>query len=108
MTRASRNHAIYTTAAGEFRGTFLVIRKNMLIEIAESKQKIQLARIISDIAEKHNMNICLLLKEMQEAIEFYEKFGPNRMKRGIQWRGWQQKLYGYLNEKCDRKNILDC
>ena len=24
-------------------------------------------------------------------------------KRDIQWNGWQQKLHGYLNEKCDRK-----
>ena len=27
----------------------------------------------------------------------------NIKKRDIQWKGWQQKLPGYLNEKCDRK-----
>ena len=40
---------------------------------------------------------------MQEAIDFYEKFGQNMEKRDFQWKGWQQKLHGYLNEKCDRK-----
>ena len=40
---------------------------------------------------------------MQEAIDFYEKFGQNMERRDIQWKGWQQKLRGYLNEKCDRK-----
>ena len=58
---------------------------------------------MTDIAEKENMNVSLLPKDMQEAIDFYEKFGRNMEKRDIKWKGWQQKLYGYLNEKCDRK-----
>ena len=40
---------------------------------------------------------------MQETIDFYEKFGQPMEKRDIQWKGWQQKLRCYLNEKCDRK-----
>ena len=40
---------------------------------------------------------------MQEAIDFYEQFGQITEKRDIQWKGWQQKLHGYLNEKCNRK-----
>ena len=27
----------------------------------------------------------------------------NIEKRDIQWKGWQQKLRSYLNEKCERK-----
>ena len=80
-----------------------MIRKNMKIDIAESKRKIELGRIMTDIAEKENMNVSLLPKDMQEAIHLYEKFGQNIEKRDIQWKGWQQKLRGYLNEKCDRK-----
>ena len=87
----------------EVEQNYELIRKNMKIDIAESKRKIELDRIMADIAEKDNMNISLLPKEKQEAIEFYEKFGRNIEKRDIQWKGWQQKLRGYLNEKCDRK-----
>ena len=42
---------------------------------AESKRKIELGRIMADIAENDNVNISLLPKEKQEAIEFYEKYG---------------------------------
>ena len=45
---------------------------------------------------------------MQEAIDFYEQFGQIMEKRDIQWKGWQQKLHGYLNEKCNRKIFLGC
>ena len=68
-----------------------MIEKEMEIDIAESKRKIELGRIMTGIAEKKNMNIYLLPKDKQEAIEFYEKFGQNMEKRDIQWKGWQQK-----------------
>ena len=55
------------------------------------------------IAERRDINTSLLPKDVQEVIEAYEKFGKNIEKRDIQWKGWQQKLRGYLNEKCDRK-----
>ena len=80
-----------------------MIRKDAHMEHAESKRKIELGRILVDIAEKDGLNTFLLSKDKQEAIEFYEKFGQNMEKRDIQWKGWQQKLRGYLNEKCDRK-----
>ena len=80
-----------------------MIAKSMEMAIAESKRKIELGRIMTDIAERRDMNTSLLPKDMQEAIEAYEKFGKNIEKRDIQWKGWQQKLRGYLNEKCDRK-----
>ena len=80
-----------------------MIAKSMEMAIAESKRKIELGRIMADIAERRDMNTSLLPKDMQEAIEAYEKFGKNIEKRDIQWKGWQQKLRGYLNEKCDRK-----
>ena len=80
-----------------------MIEKNMEINIAESKRKIEWGRIMADIAEKESMNTSLLSKDKQEAIDLYEKFGKNMEKRDIQWKGWQQKLHGYLNEKCDRK-----
>ena len=87
----------------EVEQNYEIIRKNMLIQYAESKRKIELGRIMTDIAVKENINTSLLPKDMQEAIEAYEKFGKNIEKRDIQWKGWQQKLRGYLNEKCDRK-----
>ena len=80
-----------------------MIEKEMKMLYAESKRKIELGRIMADIAEKNNMNTSLFPKDMQEAIDLYEKFGQNMEKRDIQWKGWQQKLRGYLNEKCDRK-----
>ena len=75
----------------------------MLIQYAESKRKIVLGRIMADLVEKEKMNTSLLPKDMQETIETYEKYGKNMEKRDIQWKGWQQKLRGYLNEKRDRK-----
>ena len=47
----------------------------MRIKIAESKRKIEWGRIMVDITEKESMNTSLLLKDMQEPIDFYEKFG---------------------------------
>ena len=58
------------------------------------------------IAEGRDINTSLLSKDVQEVVEAYEKFGKNIEKRGIQWKGWQQKLRCYLNEKCDRKIFL--
>ena len=58
---------------------------------------------MTDIAEKENMNVSLLPKDKQKVIHFYQKFCQNLEKRDIQWKGCQQKLCGYLNEKCDRK-----
>ena len=60
-----------------------MIRKNMKKDIAESKRKIELGRIMADIAEKRDMNISLLPKEKQEAIEFFEKFGNKLSCLGI-------------------------
>ena len=60
----------------------------MEMEIAESKRKISLGRIRTEIAEKHDMNLSLWSKEKQEAIHFYEKFRQNMEKRDIQWHGW--------------------
>ena len=34
---------------------------------------------MADIAEKDNMNISLLPKEKQDVIEFYEKYGKNKL-----------------------------
>ena len=82
-----------------------MIRKDVHMENSESKRKIELGRIMADIVEKNNMNTSLLPKDKQEVIEFYEKFEKNMKKRDIQWKGWQQKLHGYLNEKCDRKIV---
>ena len=79
-----------------------MIEKNLEIDIAESKRKIEWGRIMTDI-EKNSMNTSLFPKHIQEAIDLYKKFGQNMEKRDIQWKGWQQKLRGYLNEKCDRK-----
>ena len=79
------------------------LEKEMKIVYAESKRKIELGRKMAYIAEKNDMNTFLLPKDMQEAIDLYEKFGQNIEKKDIQWKGWQQKLCGYLNEKCDRK-----
>ena len=87
----------------EVKQNYEMIAKSMEMVIAESKWKIELGRIMADIAERRDMNTSLLPKDMQEAIEAYEKFGKNIEKRDIQWKGWQQKLRGYLNEKCDRK-----
>ena len=42
---------------------------------------------------------------MQEAIEIYDKYGQSKSMKQIVWRGWQQELRSYLNEKCDRKVI---
>ena len=61
-----------------------MIENEMEIDIAESKRKIELGRIMTDIAEKKNMNISLLPKDMQEAIDLSEKFGQNMKKRDIQ------------------------
>ena len=80
-----------------------MIEKEMEMVYAESKRKIERGRIMADIAEKKNMNTSLFPKDMQEAIDLYEKFSQPMEKRDIQWKGWQQKLRGYLNEKCDRK-----
>ena len=86
-----------------------MLKKDLKIDIAESKRKIEWGRMMTDIVEEENMNVALLPKEKQEAIDFYKKFGQNMEKRDIQWKGWQQKLHGYLNEKCDRKyfGLLD-
>ena len=55
---------------------------------------------MADIAEKRDMIISLLPKKEQGAIEAYEKkIGQNMEKSDIQWKGWQQKLCCYLNEK---------
>ena len=59
-----------------------MIAKNMEIDIAESKRKNELGKIMTDIAEKDNMNISLLSKEKQEAIDFnkknWTKYGEKR------------------------------
>ena len=52
-----------------------VLRVNMRNDIAESKRKIKLGRMMTDIAEEENMDISLLPKDKQEVIDFYEQFG---------------------------------
>ena len=52
-----------------------MIRKDVHMEHAESKRKIELGRILVDIAVKDGLNTFLFSKEKQEAIEFYEQFG---------------------------------
>ena len=80
-----------------------VLERNMESDCAENKRKIELGRRIINIAQRKNMNISLLSKDKQEAIETYEKYGQSKLKRDIKWRGWQKEMQGYLNEKCDRK-----
>ena len=60
------------------------LRVNMREKIAETKRKIKLGRMMTDIVEEDDMNPSLLPKDMQEAIDLYEKFGQNMEKRDIQ------------------------
>ena len=62
--------------------------------LQKANEKIKLGRMMTDIVEEENMNISFLPKDMQETIDFYEKFGQPMEKRDIQWKGWQQKLHG--------------
>ena len=60
--------------------------------LQKANEKIKLGRMMTDIVEEENMNISFLPKDMQETIDFYEKFGQPMEKRDIQWKGWQQKV----------------
>ena len=60
-----------------------VLRVNMRNNIAESKRKIKLGRMMTDIAEEENMNTSLLPKDKQEIIDFYEQFGQITERRDI-------------------------
>ena len=60
-----------------------VLRVNMRNDIAESKRKIKLGRMMTDIAEEENMDISLLPKDKQEVIDFYEQFGQPTERRDI-------------------------
>ena len=74
------------------------LAKSMGMTIPESKQKIESGGITTDIAENENMNTSFLPKDIQEAIEYYEKFGKNIDKRDIEWEVWQQKLLCYFSK----------
>ena len=59
------------------------LRVNMREKIAETKRKIKLGRMMTDIVEEEDMNPSLLPKDMQEAIDLYKKLGQNMEKRDI-------------------------
>ena len=56
------------------------LAKTMEMTIPESKQKIESGGITTDIAENENMNISLLPKDIQQAIEYYEKLKKEEQK----------------------------
>ena len=72
---------------------YKMIEKNMEMLYAESKQKIERGGIMADIVEKKNMDISLLPKDMQEAIEFYKKFGQDMEKKGVKGSHFSQKIF---------------
>ena len=70
------------------------------------REKIQLGCKARNIMyENNNLRIAAMSKEIQEAVELYDRYGQNANDKQITWRGLQQELQSYLDDKCDRKVI---
>ena len=80
------------------------LRMIMIEDNEDFERKIELGCKAKNIMfENSNLRIAAMSKEIQEAIELYDRYGQNTNNKQITWRGWQQELRSYLDDKCDRK-----
>ena len=82
------------------------LKMKMVEDNNDFERKIELGFKARNIMnENNNLKMEAMSKEIQEAIELYDKHGRNMKMKEIIWRGWQQELRKHLDEKCDRRVI---